>query len=244
MTDPTHERLASGAARLVGDDPADAYEARIVPIPEDERTTGLSGEDTVWPRETLKEATERGAWDGVKLLKSPGGSGHFDWGEQPPVENLAGSITESHYEDEVGPVLEAELVDEQLARLVEHDLVSVSPDLTRELGEADEQLGAKPAERIGEVRYITVLDVPASENASIQPATAEALGMRPDELGGPETDTEHHTRMPPSTEAEDASHEQLAQLQYLRFWPDPVPEGDEEPLSVFDAAADAVEHVW
>ena len=331
MTDPTHERLASGAARLVGDDPADAYEARIVPIPEDETTTGLSGTTTTWPRETLKEATERGVWNDVKLLKGPGGSGHFDLNEQPPVENLAGSIVGSHYEDGVGPVLDAELIDEQLARAVEHDLVSVSPDMSRDLGDPDEQLGTRPAERINEVAYITILDRAASANATIEPAHAEALGMHPDEYdrytaeqladvgdavrwesdtGGerepadvrygvvvdalqdgdddsvlvavyqPNEDydgwenrneqnpikeenletvgsdgvgslpavsnvvgTEQNAVSAALADHADGDVEQLGQLYYLRFWPDPTPAQESSTAEAFEAAADAVDTI-
>lgn len=185
MASDTHERLASGIAAKTSE--ADATEVRIIPIPEGERTTGLSGEETVWPRETLKESVDRGVWQGAKLLKARPTPEQHKEGVYTPAgpDEIVGKVTDATYEDGVGPVLSASLLDEHLAKLVEHDLVTVSPDLTRELDEYDEQLQAKPAAAINDVPYVTILDVGASSGASIEPATAEALGVHPDRLAAP-----------------------------------------------------------
>lgn len=173
MTPDAHERLASGIATGQAED--ETFSVQIVPIPEGETTVGLSEEATYWPRETLKAAVDDGVFQGSKLLKSPGGEGHKEMFDLADPDNIVGRVTGAEYQDGVGPVLEADLIDEQMARLVEHDLVGVSPDMFRDLGEYDEQLEAAPATRIHAVPYVTILDRGASPDATIKPAQAEAL---------------------------------------------------------------------
>lgn len=175
--DHKHDRLTPGVARLAAgvDEDDGAHPVRIVPIPEGETTTGLSGTPTHWPRETLKRAVDAGVWQGAKLLKSPGGPGHKEMEALADPDNIIGQVTDVRYEEGVGPVLKGNVIDEHMARLVDHGLVGVSPDLYRELGEFDDQLGAAPATDILDVPYITILDRGASEGATIEPARAEAL---------------------------------------------------------------------
>ncbi|AUV81264.1 hypothetical protein C2R22_05965 [Salinigranum rubrum] len=150
-----------------------------MPIPEGETTTGLSNEPTYWGRDVLKNAVESGAFDGAKLLKSPGGVGHKEMEALADPDNIVGSVEGARYEEGVGPVLDGDLLDEHLSTLVDKGLVGVSPDLYRTLGEFDDDLEAAPAEEILDVPYITILDRGASDGATIEPASAEALAASP-----------------------------------------------------------------
>lgn len=181
------ERLApneGGFARLTSEDSdeddTDTYSARIIPIGEGDTTTGGSGKETNWDREVLRDAVEKGAFDGAKLLKGRPGDGHKPMLDQADPDNIVGQVGSFEYVDGVGPVSEdADIIDEHIAQLVDHGLIEVSPDMFRELGEYDEELGAYNAENIIDVPYITLLDSGASGSASIEPATAEALGVDP-----------------------------------------------------------------
>jgi hypothetical protein len=179
--DETHDRLSPGVARLAGSNDTDdeSTPVRIVPIPEGETTTGLSNEPTYWGRDVLKDAVEAGAFDGAKLLKSPGGVGHKEMEALANPDNIVGGVEDARYEEGVGPVLDGDLIDEHLSALVDKGLVGVSPDLYRTLGEFDEDLEAAPAEEILDVPYITILDRGASDGATIEPASAEALAASP-----------------------------------------------------------------
>lgn len=211
-----HERLApgdTGVAAVSDTTGSDTFPVRIVPIPEGETTVGMSEEATVWPRETLETSVDRGVWQGAKLLKSPGGDGHKEMFAQADPDNIVGRVTDSRYEPGVGPVLDAELLDEQLARLVEHDLVGVSPDMFRDLGDYDPEREATPADRIHAVPYITILDQGASPDASIEPADAEALaasdaGQFLLDGGGGDTDqhSESDEEAESSTDPSDPTH--------------------------------------
>lgn len=181
MNNEQHEQLSTGVGAATGGDGAKTV--RINPIPEGERTSGQSGEETVWPEETLREAVESGALDGATIVKGEGGRNpHFPMDEQVPPENILGRVDSWEYEDGVGPVGEAQLADEDIANRVELGLLDVSPDMFRELGEFDEQLQAKPAESIIEMPRITVLETGAARNATIEPARAEALAIDPDSV--------------------------------------------------------------
>jgi len=182
MAQPTHEQLASGVANAVGEsDDSAVTTVRINPIPEGEITVGQSGEETVWDRDPLEAAVDAGALDGATIVKGEGGTNpHFPMDEQVPPENILGRVDSWDYEAGVGPVGKADLVDEQMASRIDHDLLEVSPDLKRRLGEHDEERGATTVDEIVAMPRLTVLETGASEGASIEPATAEALGFNPD----------------------------------------------------------------
>ena len=178
------ETLSSGVAALVDEtadqdeDGEESYRARIVPLGEDDITRGGSGKKTYWDAETLREGVESGAFDGAKLLKGRAGAGHKSMLDQADPDEIVGKVPSFDYEDGVGPVGDGDLLDEHLAKLVDHELLEVSPDMWRVLGEYDEELGAYRVDEIIDVPYITLLDRGASEGASISPAEgdAEALG--------------------------------------------------------------------
>ena len=174
------ETLSSGVAALVdgADDQDDSYQARVVPIGEGDITRGGSGKETYWDAETLREGVESGAFNGAKLLKGRAGAGHKSMLDQADPDEIVGKVPSFDYEDGVGPVGDGDLLDEHLAKLVDHELLEVSPDMWRVLGEYDEELSAYRVDEIIDVPYITLLDRGASEGASISPAEgdAEALG--------------------------------------------------------------------
>ena len=178
------ETLSSGVAALVDEtddedeDDSESYRARIVPLGEGDVTTGGSGKKTYWDAETLREGVESGAFDGAKLLKGRPGEGHKSMLEQASPDEIVGQVPSFDYEDGVGPVGDGDILDEHLAKLVEHELLEVSPDMWRVLGEYDEELGAYRVDEIIDVPYITLLDRGASDGASISPAEdgTEALG--------------------------------------------------------------------
>ena len=174
------ERLATGVGSLESADSADIDDgelrARLVPIGEGDVTRGGSEKRTYWDAETLQQSVEDGAWDDAKLLKGRPDDGHKSLLDQADPDEIVGSAGSFDYEDGVGPVSEdASVVDEHLAKLVDHGLVDVSPDMLRVLGEYDEELSAYRVEKIIDVPYITILDHGASEGASIEPAD-EQLG--------------------------------------------------------------------
>ena len=171
-----HERLANGVASIDADTGGDSDQVRIVPVGEGDTTSGGSGKKTYWDREVLKQAVEDGAFDGAKLLKGRPGDGHKDLLEQADPDEIVGGAGEFEYRDGVGPVSESgDLLDDHIAALAERGLVELSPDMLRELGEYDEELGAYRVERIIDVPYMTILDRGASEGADISPVEAEAL---------------------------------------------------------------------
>ncbi|QBI90013.1 putative prohead protease protein [Halobacterium phage ChaoS9] len=189
MNPEKHERLSSGVATVVealaegSDEDDDVYEVRIVPIGEGDVTTGQSGEPTHWDRETLLQAVEQGAFDGAKLLKGRPGEGHKEMLDQADPDEIIGGVDEWTYEEGVGPVGHGKVLDERMAKLIDHDLVDVSPDMFRLLDGYDEELGANTVDEILDVPYITVLDRGAAPSNTIDPATAEALGLPAGERG-------------------------------------------------------------
>lgn len=176
------ERLApgDGAAHIKNTD-SGTFTVRVNPLSEGEITTGQSGEASHWGKEALQQAVDSGALDGATIVKGEGGANpHFPLDEQVPPENIIGKVPEWEYQDGVGPVGEADIVDEQMANRIDAGLLEVSADLLRELGEYNQEKNANDVETILGMPRITVLERGASSNASITPATAEALGVNVD----------------------------------------------------------------
>lgn len=188
MNTEYHEQLSTGTAVVTEDD--DYPTVRINPIGEGEITVGQSGEPTLWDRDALKAAVEQNALIDPELgvsevVEGTGGRNpHHPMGEQVPPKAKLAQVPDWEYEDGVGPVADVQLADEDIARRVNLGLLDVSADLERELGEFDEELGARPVERILSMPRVTVVDRGASPSASIEPATAEALGYNPDTGAG------------------------------------------------------------
>jgi hypothetical protein len=186
MSETHHEQLSttgvgSSTTGDSGSGSEDPPQVRVVPIGEGDITEGLSGERAYWSRDVLQDAVESGALDGAKIIKGQAGSGHKDSvSEQAAPEDIIGRVDSWSYEEGVGPVGESVVVDDQMADRIEHGLLDVSPDLYRRLGNYDDDLEAKPVDEILSMPYITVLDRGASQAASIEPATAEALGYNPE----------------------------------------------------------------
>jgi hypothetical protein len=182
-----HEQLAGGTARIVDFEDTDdgtVHRPEIVPLGEGDTTTGQSGKETYWDREFLQEATDAGVFDHAKLLRArPGPNPHKPMAEQAAPEEIVGDAGTFHYEEGRGPVSNGDgtLLDDHLAALIEHDLVEISPDMWRELGEYDEEIGAyRPAEILS-VPYMTIVDRGAGRKAelSLSDADAEALAALP-----------------------------------------------------------------
>ena len=238
----TPARPSGGVAQLAPasdtDDEDDAFRPEIVPIPEGEVTVGAGSEKrTEWSRDPLKQATEAGAFDNAKLVRGKAGiNPHLPMDEQLSPEDIVGDAGTFHYEEGRGPVSNGDgvVVDEHLSKLVENELVEISPDMRRVIGEWDDSLadgdGAHSVEEIVDVPRMTILDKGASRNAELGPAEQEALAALPehDELSAGGDD-----------------REQLAGLELLRFWPAPggPPDAEPEPLSTFESTADALESI-
>ncbi|WP_330633710.1 hypothetical protein [Halocatena halophila] len=173
-----HDRLAAGVAGSdTNSSSDDAYPTRIVPVGEGDTTVGLSGKETYWDRDTLKKAVEQGAFDGAKILKGSSGDGHKDMLSLADPDSIIGSVDSWRYEDGVGPVGEGPVLDEHMAKLIEHGLIEVSPDMWRELGDYDEDLEAYRVDQLTSVPYLTLVDRGAGNRTVIEPARAEALGF-------------------------------------------------------------------
>lgn len=231
MNTDHHEQLSTGAAVVTEDD--DYPTVRINPIGEDEITVGQSGEPTLWDRDALQTAVEQNALVDPQLgvsevVEGTGGRNpHHPMDEQVPPKAKLARVEEWEYEEGVGPVAEVQLADEDIAKRVNLGLLDVSADLIRELGEFDEELGARPVERIRSMPRVTVVDRGSAPSASIEPATAEALGYNPDAGAGgldedgqdaqtsdepAESGEDHDTPMPDDKTKEEL-REQLAAAQ-------------------------------
>ncbi|NUC71700.1 hypothetical protein HTZ84_05150 [Haloterrigena sp. SYSU A558-1] len=192
------EQLApaeSGGAAVA--EPSDTgTTVRINPIPEGERTVGHrpgseDDEVAIWDPEPMKEAVESGALDGSTIVKGRAGKNpHYGFDEQVAADDVLGKVEKWEYEDGVGPVGKAQLADEGIADRIELDLLDVSGDWLRRLGEYDDERGGKPVEEVLGLPRVTVVERGAS-NASIdlEPETAEALGYNPD---APDVGQEQH----------------------------------------------------
>lgn len=209
-----HEQLSGGvaAASPDTDSESDTPSVRICPIPEGERTLGQSGKETVWDEEPLRDAVESGRLDGTKIIRGEGGvNPHYPMDEQVPPESIIGQVDEWEYHDGVGPVGEADIVDEQMAARIDAGLLEVSPDLERHLGGFDDERDAHYVDTLDSMPRATVLERGAAPNASIE--TAEALGLNPDgkaRVGG-EGETGE------TGEDGDGTAEQLAALHTIEF---------------------------
>ncbi|QRV14208.1 hypothetical protein JMJ58_14830 [Haloterrigena salifodinae] len=175
---------------------------RINPIREGDRTVGHrpgseDDEVAIWDSDPVKEAVENGALDGATIVKGRGGKNpHYGFDEQVPADSILGRVEEWEYEDGVGPVGKAQLADEGIADRIELDLLDVSGDWLRRLGEYDDDRGGKPVEEVLGLPRVTVVERGAS-NASIdiEPETAEALGYNPD---APDVQEQHADALTPA----------------------------------------------
>lgn len=225
--------MRGGVAQLADapDSDDDVFRPEIVPVGEGEVTVGQSKKKSEWGRSALKAAVEQGAFDNAKLLKGrPGPNPHKPITEQAPPDEIVGSTGTFRYEDGRGPVSNGDgvVTDDHIASLIDHGLVEISPDAFRTLGDYDEALadgeGAYPVEEIIDVPWMTIIDKGAGQNAELGEAEAEALAALPrfDDLDS------------------DPESEQLARLQFLRFWPSGFADASRDEL---EAAADVVDAI-
>lgn len=222
--DAPRELLQTGTA-ITDSDTDDLPTVRVVPITEGERVTGFRPDEAdnapaIWDKEPLQEAVEQGklaAPDGspTKIVKGGGGKNpHHELGSQVPPEDILGKIERWEYEDGVGPVGYADIVDEEIADRIDADLLDVSADWFRSLGEYDADRDGKPVDKILALPRVTVLDRGASDGASIEPATAEALGYNAAARDG---DDEHQAILRLGARSESGDVEQLA-LYPMQFF--------------------------
>ncbi len=184
MTVYETEQLSTGYAGIKGGDGEQlSTQVRINPIGEGDITVGSSENRTYWDAEVLREAVESGVFDGAEIIKGRGGSEpHFPMDEHVPPENKLGRVDDWEYQEGVGPVGIADIVDSDIADRIGLGLLDVSADMLRVLGSKDMTKDAYTVDEIVAVPRITILDRGASRSASIQPAQAEALGLNPDEF--------------------------------------------------------------
>jgi len=176
MNTSLYEQLSHGGAATVGAAADTPPTVRIVPIAEGEITEGQSGERAVFGQDALRQAAESGALDGATIVKGEGGENpHFPMDEQVPPEHVLGRVDSWTYEAGVGPVGTAQLADGEMARRIDLDLLDVSADLLRRLGDYDETADARRVDEIVAMPRITVLEQGAAPGASIETADAEAL---------------------------------------------------------------------
>ena len=175
----TYERLSASIARFAdtSDRKTESAPIRGVAIGENDITTGLSGEKTVWTADVMQAAAEQGRLGRAKVIRGKAGIGHYEMDEQAAPEDIVGSV-EIAYEPGVGLVFDGSLLDEHLADLVDNDLLAVSPDLYRRLGEPSddpEHDGARVVSELLSIPRITLVDTGAVPSNDIQRADVEAL---------------------------------------------------------------------
>lgn len=199
------------------------YRVAGVAIGEGDVTQGLSGTETRWPADVLRDAADR--LGEAKILKGRAGQGHKPMDEQADPEEIVGRAS-FDYEPGVGLTYSGELLDEGLARRVDLGVLDVSPDMYRRLGEQNAD-GVKEAEEIIDVPYLTLLDRGAGPNASVELAegSAEQAAERLAELLETETET------PSDGDGDGTGSEQLQAEGDAVRW-DSDAGGDREPSDV------------
>jgi len=147
-----------------------------VAIGENDITIGGSGKQTLWPKETLKEAAD--ALEGQPLATDTDHTAENPKA-QTPVEAIAGEVVNAGYVDGVGVVFEAELDDESLADKVRNGRLEVSPLVSRDLEPLENGEAAFKATNINRWRDLALVANGAAPSNEItvgeNPLTAEAL---------------------------------------------------------------------
>lgn len=194
-----HDALQTGRAFL-----ADAYEedepaiVHGVAIPEDAVATGMADEPMYYPGDVLQEA--EGMLAGKPLVEGHPGVEKTDDGlqvdPQPPVSSVVGEILEDAYEPGEGLLFKAELDDPDVAAAVENGRAEVSPIVGRDLGDLDEDRGARPATKVKAFRDVGVVTRGALPGNSIEPGeatamSADALAAAFDGAAGGDDDEQH-----------------------------------------------------
>jgi len=174
------ERIKSGYAALQtgsGDVPTEGpYIVHGVAIGENDVTIGGSGKQTLWPRETLKEAAE--GLEGQPLATDTNHTAD-DPKAQTPVEAIAGEVTWSGYKPGVGVLYEAEVDNKDLAEKINHGRLEVSPLVSRELEALESEKAEYKATEITRWRDLALVSNGAAPSNEItvgsNPMKAEAL---------------------------------------------------------------------
>lgn len=125
---------------------------------------------TYYPADVLEDAAA--LLEGRKLTD---GSNHDDLeSKHPPNDAIVGDVLNAKHEPGVGVVFEGQVHREPERSLVEQGRMDVSPAVFRSVGGFDDDLGGKPAERIGHWRDVAVLSDGGSPDATINPGPAPA----------------------------------------------------------------------
>lgn len=234
--------IESGIAILSEHDPTTVHG---VAIGAGDVTVGGSRTKTLWPGSVLKDAAD-------KLSGKPLVRNHPDTtkteegiqiGTQPPIESVIGEVTDSKYKEGVGILFEAEVDDEEIAQQIENGRADVSPALFHELGDVDEETGARRAEKIIDFRDLGVVFDGAAPSNEVQPGAATAMmagalssAFAPDESGtDAQTDDEAAESAAGETEKDQSmelTDAEKSLVQQARATDDPVVvEGDVEALA-------------
>lgn len=158
-----------------------------VAMGEDDTSKGMSGVETQWPGDVLKEAAPK--LRGKPLVEGHPGVEKTDSGlsvdPQPPVSSVVGEVTKTSYKDGVGILFEAEVDNEDIAAQIENGRADVSPIVRRKIAESDN--GNAVAEQIAGFRDLGVVVDGASPSNSISMGAsamaAEALASEFDTSG-------------------------------------------------------------
>jgi hypothetical protein len=204
----SHTNVGSGIAVLESTNPAGestTWNVSGVALSEDTTTLGGSGRRRFWPSEALRGAAS--ALEGRHIVKN-----FHDLQGTADADDVIGKITRSGYEPGVGVVFEGEILDEDIARKVEHDFLDVSsvPGIAEESYDASRD--AYVVEEISGWRDIAVVpdgadsgnEITLEANSAVAALSREVLSQEWDALQESDEDSEQNEDdSEPETDTED-----------------------------------------
>lgn len=174
-----HTNVGNGIAVLADENTVDGsstWRVSGVALSEDTTTLGGSGRQRFWPAATLREAADQ--LEGRHIVKN-----FHDLQGSANADDVIGQITQSGYQPGVGIVFEGEILDEDIARKVEHEFLDVSsvPGVGSE--SYDSSRDAYVVEEISGFRDIAVVpdgadqgnEISLGENPAVAALSREAL---------------------------------------------------------------------
>lgn len=231
--DKTYDVLNAGIAML-----AEPTVVHGVAMGVGDVTNGMSGKETTWPEDVLREGAE--LLRGKPLVKGhPGVSKDGDdlsVDVQPPVEDIIGEIVDAFFEPGVGLMYEAEVDDEDIARQIERGRADVSPVVSLSAEETGPD--SRTVTKIHGFRDLGVVYDGASPSNSIAPGAAAmayaAMSAAFDEDDSPCDDGAQEDK-PQSTGGVDAESDKTMSDE------DTLTDAEKELLAYVDDAEGAVE---